>query len=832
MTGRLFSPTRVVLGLVLLAALVVGGLAWVSVAALGVEAAQREADARNEAATRERFALWRLDGFLLPVVGLENNRPYSHYFATYAPAAVALDAAGDPTADPGRIPSPLLTADLPPWMTLHFQLDPERGWESPQVISVALEDRLSNEPFGLSLVNCTPQRAKRLNELRAKFPASDAARALADQERSEPDEPPFLVPVPQADDPILEKPTPFICPDILPGWVRPAATEQVACGRGGAWCDLPETRVAVREASKQQSERVAGEADKDRELAKKAEEGTSQITGQALPQKVAPPSRSAVPDTESSRDALARKNIADNVQGSRAGYEPGGKLQSNPVGDGGRGGRGNFNAPQQKGAELKAALPTQADGKDLEKQVGELNEFLRNEIVKLKELRDLQKQQGKGDDSRKESDAAKDTPNDKAKDPSPSKKLDPEVASVVRPVRPSDALVEQRGRRLVNDYLALAKEGGAVPPVEAKAGPLVVPVAVHLGPVRPRWLTTPDGSRHLFLVRAAKLNEKTVFQGVVLDWPALKATLLDRIPDLLPAADLTPVSMTADTPPEHTMTTLPVRLDAGPTPEPPPAGWTPLRSGLVIAWAAALLAIVAVAFGGRAVVAMSERRVRFASAVTHELRTPLTALQLHLDLLNSGLITDEAKKAEYLATLSAEADRLNRLVENVLDFARLEKQSARASAKLVPVAEVLADARRTWDDRLANEGFELVVENGTEEMVSVVADPRVVAQVLGNLIDNARKYAKSAVDRRVWIRGSAAGGTVRLAVEDRGPGIPSAERKAVFRPFTRGTDTADSGGAGLGLSLARQWVELYGGALCYEPADPTGARFVLTLPEA
>ena len=102
--------------------------------------------------------------------------------------------------------------------------------------------------------------------------------------------------------------------------------------------------------------------------------------------------------------------------------------------------------------------------------------------------------------------------------------------------------------------------------------------------------------------------------------------------------------------------------------------------------------------------------------------------------------------------------------------------------------------------------------------------------MLGNLIDNARKYAKAAADRRVWVRATSTGSRVSLTVEDRGPGIPSGERKSVFHPFTRGTDTADSGGAGLGLSLARQWAELFGGTLTYQSATPTGARFVLELP--
>ncbi|MEO2090275.1 MAG: HAMP domain-containing sensor histidine kinase, partial [Gemmataceae bacterium] len=372
-------------------------------------------------------------------------------------------------------------------------------------------------------------------------------------------------------------------------------------------------------------------------------------------------------------------------------------------------------------------------------------------------------------------------------------------------------------------------EEAGVSAAEAKAPPVVTPVAVRLGPLRPRWLTAADGTEYLLLVRAATSDQQVMYQGVVVDWPALRATLTALVADLFPGASLVVLREDDDAPAERTMTTLPVRLDTGADTGCPDCGWTPLRFGLVIAWAAALLAIAATAVGGRAVLAMSDRRVRFASAVTHELRTPLTALQLHLDLLTSGLVTDEAKKAEYLTTLSAEVDRLNRLVENVLDFARLEKQSAATAARPVPVADVLADLHRTWADRLRTEGFEFVTEMA-DPPPAVLADPRVLEQVLGNLIDNARKYAKGAADRRITVRAEAAGPRAAIAVEDHGPGVPAGERRAIFKPFTRGSGATDTGGAGIGLSLAREWAELFCGSLTYHPHPGGGACFRLELP--
>jgi signal transduction histidine kinase len=274
-------------------------------------------------------------------------------------------------------------------------------------------------------------------------------------------------------------------------------------------------------------------------------------------------------------------------------------------------------------------------------------------------------------------------------------------------------------------------------------------MAVHLGPIRPHWLTAADGSEVLLLVRAARLEHKVVYQGVLLDWPRLRDGLREQVADLFPAATLTPVRDPDPITPERAMTALPVQLDPGPAPDLPPAGWTPLRFGLLLAWAAALIALLAVGIGGRALVGLSERRIRFVSAVTHELRTPLTSLRLYLDLLSSGMIADEAKQREYLNTLVTESDRLNRLIENVLDFARLEKRTIQAVMAPTVIAELLEQVRQTWTDRCAADGKELVVLSTLPAEQTVTTDPRMTAQVLGNLIDNARKYSREAADQRI-----------------------------------------------------------------------------------
>ena len=284
---------------------------------------------------------------------------------------------------------------------------------------------------------------------------------------------------------------------------------------------------------------------------------------------------------------------------------------------------------------------------------------------------------------------------------------------------------------------------------------------------------------------------------------------------------------------DRRMAAIPAQLDPGPAPELPPAGWTPLRIGLVFGWVAAIVALMAVWFGGWTLIDLSERRIRFVSAVTHELRTPLTSLRLYLDLLASGMITDEAKQKEYLHTLQGEAERLNQLVDNVLDFAKLENRAILACRQSIPLESLLTMAKETWTDRLLADGMELHVISTLPPDQLVHTDVRIASQILGILIDNARKYSREASDRRIWVWAKPGDNTrLILEVEDRGPGVAVSERASIFRPFRRGRNSDKTGGgAGLGLALAKQWADALNGRLSYRPADGgTGAIFRLELP--
>lgn len=356
---------------------------------------------------------------------------------------------------------------------------------------------------------------------------------------------------------------------------------------------------------------------------------------------------------------------------------------------------------------------------------------------------------------------------------------------------------------------------------------------IFLGPPVRQWMRVGE-EQCLVLTRLLQVGEKPACQVALLNWPELEKLLAEEVRMLLPSMRLLPVVNAESLNPDRAMATLPVELDPGPTESTLRGiGWNPLRIGLALAWTAAVIALLAVGLGGWSLINLSERRIRFVSAVTHELRTPLTTLRLYLDMLAGGMVADEVQKTEYIRTLHSEADRLNRLVSNVLDFSRLENQRPRLNQSAIPIGELLDQLQGNWQSHAKNCGKELVVEIRLDPTSKLVTDVQLVTQILGNLIDNACKYSQGAADSRIWIRARReTNHALLLEVEDRGPGVLPRDKRSIFRPFRRGRHhNIPSGGVGLGLALANRWTQLLGGKLsCNSPVDQAGACFRLELP--
>jgi len=176
------AKVRGLMAFAVIALLITGGLTWATLAALRAERDRRDTlhaaqknesryQADKELADRTRQALWRLDARLAPALAREESRPYPHYIALHSPFP-ALTATGVATV-PGSVylPSPLMTAELPAWMSLHFQVDAGMGWVSPQVVPADLQQLLRKQPLELALDNVTDSRGKLLDELKKKYPA-------------------------------------------------------------------------------------------------------------------------------------------------------------------------------------------------------------------------------------------------------------------------------------------------------------------------------------------------------------------------------------------------------------------------------------------------------------------------------------------------------------------------------------------------------------------------------------------------------------------------------------------------------------------------------------
>ncbi|HYW78140.1 MAG TPA: HAMP domain-containing sensor histidine kinase [Thermoguttaceae bacterium] len=349
----------------------------------------------------------------------------------------------------------------------------------------------------------------------------------------------------------------------------------------------------------------------------------------------------------------------------------------------------------------------------------------------------------------------------------------------------------------------------------------------------------------LILARRVTAGGSEYVQGCLLDWPTIRTSLLEMVEDLLPEANLVPMTGTRSEEEPCVLAALPVRLTATyPTSDANGSEATgigvfgsasPIRLSLAVAWSCFLLAAVAVAMLLAGVIRLSERRATFVSAVTHELRTPLTTFQMYAEMLAEGMVTDPQQQRQYLQTLHAESSRLTHLVENVLSYARLERGRTAGRLTTIAIGEMTASMAGRLNARAEQAGMELVVEQGgLVDAHLVYANVSAVEQVLFNLVDNACKYAANDSDKRIHLSCEARDGEVRLRLRDHGPGISAEMRRRLFRPFSKSAHEAahSAPGVGLGLALSRRLARDMRGDLQFEENGTDGACFVLSLASA
>jgi two-component system sensor histidine kinase KdpD len=219
-----------------------------------------------------------------------------------------------------------------------------------------------------------------------------------------------------------------------------------------------------------------------------------------------------------------------------------------------------------------------------------------------------------------------------------------------------------------------------------------------------------------------------------------------------------------------------------------------------------------------------ELKTALLRAVTHNLRTPLASIKASVSgLRQSGATYSEEDRADLLAEIEEESDRLDRLVTKLLDASRLEAGGVRISSQPQDVRELVTAVITRLEPRFATHQITVGIP---EELPPVACDYAQIEQVVTNLVENACLHTPAGTSIRV--QASVDDSRVRIEVVDEGPGVPAEERERLFRPFERGHTRAS--GTGLGLTIARGFVEAHGGRLWLEDGPRAGARFVFTLP--
>ena len=243
-----------------------------------------------------------------------------------------------------------------------------------------------------------------------------------------------------------------------------------------------------------------------------------------------------------------------------------------------------------------------------------------------------------------------------------------------------------------------------------------------------------------------------------------------------------------------------------------------------------LIGLLAIYKSARAIVDLSERRSRFVSSVTHEVKTPLTNIRMYIEMLEQGIARDQEREQDYFRIVGSESARLSRLINNVLEFSKLEKKQRHFDLQEGTLEDVIQEVHEVMGEKLRQEGFTLNVE--TDGVRPFKYDREVMIQILINLIENSVKFGKRSATREITIRVRPDGNWMKISVSDKGPGIPRSALKKVFDDFYRveGPLTQTTSGTGIGLALVKKFVTAMGGSITATNNRGAGCTITISLP--
>ncbi len=227
--------------------------------------------------------------------------------------------------------------------------------------------------------------------------------------------------------------------------------------------------------------------------------------------------------------------------------------------------------------------------------------------------------------------------------------------------------------------------------------------------------------------------------------------------------------------------------------------------------------------------ALAKLKSDFVSNVSHELRTPLALIRLYAETLELGRLSNPGKQHEYHEIIRKESERLSALINNILDFSRIEAGKKEYNFRETDVADLVRSTLESYRYEIEQNGFQFE-QKIDDNLPSVRIDREAIARSLLNLVNNAVKY--SSTDKYLGVRLYRNNGSLSLEVVDHGIGIPTSEQPKIFEKFYRVGDPLvhNTKGSGLGLSLVRHIVEAHAGEVRVESVPGRGSKFVITLP--
>ncbi len=429
-----------------------------------------------------------------------------------------------------------------------------------------------------------------------------------------------------------------------------------------------------------------------------------------------------------------------------------------------------------------------------------------------------------------------------------------------------DTGLAERGKRELNSPPAPPKRAGTTPtprprvtsdeqaPANTAAAPASTSVQLFETAIEPYELGRL-GSGHLLLFRGVWRDGERMIQGALIEQTAFldrlvgqpfAATALARTTDLLAAyRGEVLAAFRAVTERDYRMSTPPLNgallyrtrlrepfggleLIFSVSRLPNPTGAT------VIGWMAAALALVLLAGAwlmyrlGLSQIALVRQQQEFVSAVSHELKTPLTSIRMYAEMLRAGFAAEE-RKATYYRFIHEESERLSHLIANVLQLARIGRDTLVLEPRPMAILELMTMVRERIASQVERAGFRLDLHCVSTAWVQ--ADPDAFVQILINLVDNALKFAAQASPRQIVIGCEEVGNQwLRVSVRDFGPGVPREQRTRIFQLFYRGTEatTRAIAGTGIGLALVQRLTLAMGGRIEVVNREP-GAEFRIEL---